>query len=75
VNDHYVSGRSEKQEDLIRKYCAEAESVLAEAHDYNSAVRLKDSLCRRFQNECDSSLVVVATKIHLDNLLKKRWGR
>lgn len=71
----YSSGKSEKQEELIRKYCAEAASVLAGAPDYDSALRLKESLCKRFQNECDSSLVVAATNLHLDSLLKEQWGR
>jgi hypothetical protein len=74
MEDSYVSGKSEKQEELIRKYCAEADSVLAGAPDYDSAVRLKEKLCKRFQSECDSSLVVAAASLHLDNLLKQRWA-
>jgi hypothetical protein len=75
METNHFSAKSEKQEELIRKYCAEADSVLAGAPDYDSAMRLKESLCKRFQNECDSSLVVAATNLHLDNLLKRRWGR
>ena len=75
MEDHVISARSEKQEDLVRKYCAEAEGMLAEAQDYDSAARLKDSLCRRFQVECESSLVVAAMELHLDSLLKQRWRR
>ena len=75
MEDHVISARSEKQEDLVRKYCAEAESILAEATDYDSAARLKDSLCRRFHDECESSLVVAALELHLDSLLKQRWRR
>jgi hypothetical protein len=75
MEESQFPGKSEKQEGLIRKYCAEADSVLADAPDYDSAVLLKDSLCNRFQKECDSSLVVAATTLHLDNLLRLRWGR
>jgi hypothetical protein len=64
-----------KQEDLIVKYCKDAESTLATANDYESAVRLKESMCQQFQTECRSSLVIAAVKIHLDDLLRKRWGR
>jgi hypothetical protein len=74
MHNHYVPGKSEKQQELIRKYCAEADSVLSGAADYDSALHLKESLCKRFQNECDSSLVVAATSLHLDSMLKERWG-
>ena len=75
MDDNGISGKSEKQEELIRRYCAEAVSLLAEAPDYESAVRLKESLCKRFQSECDSSLVVAATSLHLEKVLKQRWHR
>jgi hypothetical protein len=65
---------STKQDELIRRYCEEAEKVLSAAADYPSAVRMKHSLCDRFEKECDSKLVVSATKQFIDNLLKHRWG-
>jgi hypothetical protein len=67
-------GNSEKQEGLIRAYCAEAEKLLAGATGYASAVRLKESLCERFQKECDSTLVATAIRMHLEGVLKTRWG-
>jgi hypothetical protein len=72
--DSHVPGKSEKQEDLIRKYCGEVDALIAEAPDYDSAVRLKESLCSRFQSECDSSMVVAATTLHVDKLFEERWG-
>lgn len=75
MEERNISEKSGKQEELIRKYCAEADSALAGAPDYDSAIRLKESLCERFQNECDSTLVVAATTLHLDNLLRRRWGK
>jgi len=65
---------SPKQEELIRRYCEEAEKVLSSAANYPSAVRMKQSLCERFEKECDSKLVVSATKLFIENLLKQRWG-
>ncbi len=65
--------RSEQQNDLIRRYCAEAEKLLSGAADYASSVRLKDSLCERFQKECESSLVVAATKQYLEGVIRDRW--
>ncbi len=66
--------RSERQDELIRKYCSEAERLLSEAEDYASSVRLKDSLCERFQKECESSLVVAATRQYLEGVIRDRWN-
>ena len=33
-----------------------------------------ESLCARFQEECESELVVSATRKFIHNLLKRRWG-
>jgi len=63
-----------RQEELIRDYCEEADALLSTAQDYPSAVRMKQSLCARFQEECDSALVVSAASQFIDNVLKKRWG-
>jgi hypothetical protein len=63
-----------KQEELIRRYCEEAEALLSSAEDYPSAVRMKQSICKRFQEECDSELIVHATGQFIDNLIKTRWG-
>jgi hypothetical protein len=68
------SENSEKQEELIRRYCAEAENEIAKAPDYASAKRLKESLCARFEQECESRLIIGAISQHLENLLKQLWG-
>ena len=65
---------STKQDELIRRYCEEAEALLSSAEDYPSAVRMKQSICERFQKECDSELIVHATGQFIDNLIKTRWG-
>jgi hypothetical protein len=71
--DIRVLGNSEKQTQLVRTYCAEAERVLNQVPDYTTAVQMKESLCERFQKECDSSLVVTAIRQYIDGVLKERW--
>ncbi len=66
--------RSTRQVELIRRYCEEADSRLSGATDYASALRVKDSLCDRFERECDSGIVILATKRFIDDLLRARWG-
>ncbi len=70
MEDLAIVSKSRKQEQLIHKYCEEAEATLATASDYDAAVRLKDSLCDRFQKECDSELVVYAVRKYIGNLVR-----
>ncbi len=64
-----------RQDELIRRYCEEADSLLRAAPDLPTALRLKDELCDRFQRECDSELIVTATMHYIDDLLLHQWGR
>jgi hypothetical protein len=73
MEDTGILANSERQTQLVRTYCAEAERVLNEVHDYATAVQMKESLCERFQKECDSSLIVAALRQHIDGVLKERW--
>jgi hypothetical protein len=72
VERPYPEG-SERQNDLLRKYCTEAERLLSEAADFATAIQLKDSLCEQFQRECESSLVIAATREYLEGVIRKRW--
>jgi hypothetical protein len=67
-----VPAGSDKQTELLQRYCAEAERELDDAASYAEALRLRDSLCTRFQTECDSPLVVHATRQYLDSLIMNR---
>ena len=73
MSDIQSPQNSEKLSELIGRYCAQAEEMLEKAPDYPSALQLKESLCSKFQKECESSLVVNATRHYLDTLLKHRW--
>ena len=73
MKDRPYTERSKRQNNLVRKYCVEAERMLAEATDYPTAVQLKVSLCEQFQKECDSTLVVTATRQYLDGVIRERW--
>lgn len=61
------------QTDLVARYCEEAEQLLADATDYESALRLRDEVCGRFQNECRSALIVNATRDYLTQIISHTW--
>ena len=74
MSDIRAPGKPAHLSALITKYCAEAEEKLDTAPDFAAALRLRDALCVRFQSECESSLVVNATKQYIDAVLRQRWG-
>jgi hypothetical protein len=74
MSDISTPENPERLRELISHYCAEAEKLLETAPDFPSALQLKDSLCAQFEKECDSRLVVSATRDYLDTVLKNRWN-
>jgi len=74
MSDIRAPGNPAHLSELIARYCAEAEETLNAAPDYGSALRLKETLCSRFQEECESSLVVNATRQYIDAVLRNRWN-
>jgi len=64
-----------KQEELVSRFCLEAEALLADAPDYAAAVRMKDTLCLQFERECDSPLVVSAAKQFMEEYIQQQWER
>lgn len=68
------SAVNDEQEELLRRYCREAEEKIAGAKDAATAVRLKEEVCREFKRECASDLVINATRAYLDLIIAERWG-
>ena len=75
MENYQAAGTSEDQEDLLHRYCEQAEAALRDANDFASAQRLASELCNRFAQECTSPMVVHATTTYLDGLINHRWGR
>lgn len=61
------------QSELLARYCQEAERLLADAPTYESALKLRDDLCARFRQECQSSLIVNATHEYLTQIIGRTW--
>jgi hypothetical protein len=61
------------QTELLSRYCQEAETLLAGAADYATALRVRDELCERFEKECLSALVVNATREYLTQIISRTW--
>lgn len=65
----------DEQQDLLHRYCKEAEALLSKAADINEAIRIKDETCKRFQLECNSSILVNAMKDYMDQIIERTWKR
>ena len=66
--------KSNDQEEILRRYCSEAERLLGEASDLRQAIDIRNQLCTRLQNECSSGLLLNATKAYVDRIIAARWS-
>jgi len=46
---------------------------LKSATDHDSALRLRDEVCGRFQKECHSGLIISATREYLTQIITHTW--
>jgi len=63
------------QEELLHRYCKEAEILLIKASDINEAIRIKDEACKRLQWEYNSSIFVNATKDYVNRIIERKWKK
>lgn len=65
---------AEAQQALLHRYCADAGRAIANAPDAQTAKALRDELCTGFSRECESELVVNATRKYINRIIADRWG-
>lgn len=61
------------QHELVREYCGEAEGRIMAAASHADAITIKEEWCKRFQNECESTLIFNAASAHLDGIMIRKW--
>lgn len=74
MEKNVTQARSERQEDLLARYCSEAEGLILAAKDAREAQEIRDRLCKRFQEECNSQLIVNATRAYADHIITHIWS-
>jgi hypothetical protein len=65
---------NDPQEELFERFCIEAETLIAAAKTESEALRIKEDFCKRFENECGSSLVIAMTRTFADRIIDQKWG-
>jgi hypothetical protein len=61
------------QEDLVRRYCQEAEARLAHARDLGEALKIRDEVCALLESECSSSIIAVGARAYLKSIIEQEW--
>jgi hypothetical protein len=61
---------NERQQELIRRTCLEAEERIARARDRGEALLIREQVCERFGRECQSAFVVHALRHHLMEVIR-----
>lgn len=61
------------QAELVRRYCGEAEDVIANARTPEEAAEAGSEYCRKLRADCSSGLIVHATEEYIASLVKARF--
>jgi hypothetical protein len=63
----------ERQQELVERFCARAESLLSSASSFEEAEKIGNDLCEQFERKCTSALLAHATQDYMRNLLREIW--
>ncbi|HXG01190.1 MAG TPA: hypothetical protein VNL69_10390 [Bacteroidota bacterium] len=66
---------SDMQDEMLRRYCAEAEERIARASNAIQARRLGEEVCAKLETECTSKLVLHATRTYVEQIINEIFGR
>jgi hypothetical protein len=61
------------QEEIIKRYCAEARELLTRASSKEQALAIRAKICSQLALECDSPLILDATQTYADRLIQSIW--
>lgn len=66
--------RFDPQAELLHVYCSEVESLIMGTNDVTQAREIRDQVCERFRQRCNSSILVQATIAYADEIITRKWG-
>lgn len=62
------------QQELLKQYCAEAETMLRTFTSEADARKVGEIMCSRFEQECSSALVIQATRAYIGDVIRRMFG-
>lgn len=66
---------SDIQDEILRRYCTEAERRIMQAHNAQQARQWGEEVCAQLRQECSSTLVLHATRTYVDALIRDLFGK
>jgi len=64
-----------RQHALLREYCTGVEDRIKNSASEAQALKLVDSLCRKFDSECESDVLQDGLRKYLSGLIRRYWSR
>ena len=70
-----VRASPDVQEEIIQRYCAEAQRLLDRASSEDEALSIRARVCSQLARECDSPLILDATRTYVDRVIREIWRK
>jgi hypothetical protein len=65
--------RTDPQQELIGRYCEEVRKLLDNASSREEALAIKARVCSQLARECESPLILDATRSYVDRVILNMW--
>jgi len=76
LNEHkFLQLNKTRQSDLIAKHCAGIEEKIRLSSSLHEAESIAAAMCKKFEDECSSSIIRSVLVLHLQNIIKQYWKK
>lgn len=66
---------SDVQDEMLKRYCAEAQARIIHAPTVHEARLWGEEMCSKLERECSSKLILNATRAYIDAIIRERFER
>ncbi len=66
---------SDLQDEMLKRYCAEAEARILHASTAQQARRWGEEICSKLERECSSKLILNATRTYIDAIIQELFSK
>jgi hypothetical protein len=75
-NEHqFLQLNQIRQSELITKHCSNIEERIRQARSKDEAEHIASDACRKFQDECASSIVRISLAKHVQEKVSQYWDK
>jgi hypothetical protein len=75
-NEHqFLQLNQIRQSELIAKHCSNIEERIRQARSKDEAEHIASDACRKFQDECASSIVRISLAKHVQEKVSQYWDK